>query len=89
MVDLGIDVGFSYKGDGPDIGTYEGKNCRKVDKLYDDDFVDFKDFCVFAGNWLEYGEMPPGESEGNFNDDHYIDEKDLEHIPPCWLQESY
>ena len=90
MIDLGIDVGMSYKGNAPDLGVYEGANCSRVD-LYPignpDGKRNLRDFAVFAQHWLECDDIAlPPLSEGNFNSDSCIDYKDLAWFGPCWLE---
>ena len=60
-----VDLGYHYT-----IAGY----CRKWD-LYVDDFINFRDFAVFASSWV-----------GDLDDDGYgID--DLKEFTYCWLEE--
>jgi hypothetical protein len=50
-----------------------------------DSFVNFSDYCVLAGEWLEEG----GGLETDLIDDNRIDERDLDALCRQWLMSCY
>ncbi|HUT29738.1 MAG TPA: hypothetical protein VMX13_08100 [Sedimentisphaerales bacterium] len=80
VVDLGVDIGWSYKGNGPDLGAKEGRDCSMLD-LYVDNKIDFKDYAIFMNHWLETDGLPP---IGDFSNNGEVYLEDLRYFPPCW-----
>jgi len=53
--------------------------------LDEDNFVNFADFAIFAGNWLK----TESGLAGDFNEDSIVDVNDLMHFSEFWLTEVY
>jgi len=51
--------------------------------LHTDDFVDWVDFAVLAGNWQQSGSA----LRGDFNASGTVDIYDIEHLCYCWLSD--
>ncbi|HOM77258.1 MAG TPA: hypothetical protein PLE88_12155 [Anaerohalosphaeraceae bacterium] len=56
-------------------------NPAECPDLDNDDFVNFVDYAIFAGNWLETG----SELAGDFDEDGTVDVNDLIHFCDYWL----
>jgi len=52
--------------------------------LSGDDFVDFADFAVFAGNWMQSGDGLAGD----FDDSGTVDMNDLDYFVDYWLTDT-
>jgi hypothetical protein len=65
-----------------DIGAiyFEQSTCNRSD-LYHDDFINLKDYAIFANNWLKTGEGILGD----IYEDNKVEYKDLEILADNWL----
>jgi hypothetical protein len=73
-----VDMGYHY--------PLQKEKCRFCDLIFDG-IINFKDFAIFASNWLEEGCFDHvGGCEGaDFTLDTYVDFKDLAFFVDCWL----
>ena len=76
----------SYGQDGSDYGVF-GKVGPRVGcaDFSEDSFVNFVDYCVLAGEWLEEGDG----LKADLIDDNRIDERDLDALCGQWLMPCY
>jgi hypothetical protein len=76
-----VDMGYHY--------PLRKEECRFCD-LYRDGIINFKDFAIFASNWLDEGCFDhDGGCEGaDFTLDTFVDFNDVAFFVDCWLVED-
>ena len=65
------------------------EECRFCDLIFDG-IINFKDFAIFASNWLEEGcfDLDAGCEGADFTFDTYVDVNDLAFFVDCWLAQD-
>ena len=78
-----VDMGYHYP------FTPEAEPCRFCE-LFRDGIINFKDFAVFALNWLSEDCNPANEwcQHSDVTFDTYVDFEDVEFFAECWLVED-
>jgi subtilisin family serine protease len=78
-----VDMGYHYP------FTPEAQPCRFCE-LFRDGIINFKDFAVFALNWLDRGCNPANDwcQNSDVTFDTYVNYEDVELFAECWLIED-